>query len=138
MNEAGFRVLVAEDSIDTQRLIRSMLRKLGIEVELAENGRQALEALKQEDFDVVLMDIQMPIMDGYLATAEIRRREASSPRHTPIIAMTAHAMKGDRERCLEAGMDGYVAKPIRAKELLQTIDAVLELSAGDSPKNAPA
>ena len=79
-----------------------------------------------KNFDAVLMDIQMPVMDGYDATAEIRHPEAAAGRHTPIIAMTAHAMKGDKEKCLEAGMDGYVTKPVKSKAMLAEITRVLD------------
>ena len=94
-------------------------------VSVAEDGQLALACLDHETFDVILMDVQMPVMDGLEATREIRQRERLSGGHTPIIAMTAHALKGDRERCLEAGMDGYLAKPVRAKDLYETIEAVL-------------
>ena len=92
---------------------------------MANDGREAVAALESQDFDLVLMDVQMPEMDGYEATAAIRERERETGRHMPIVAMTAHAMKGDRERCLEAGMDGYVAKPIRAQQIFEAIDLVL-------------
>jgi len=115
------RVLVAEDSPANQKLAVGLLRKRGHEVVLANNGKEAVEAFQAGDFDLVLMDVQMPEMDGFEATESIRKVEHDEP-HTPIIAMTAHAMKGDRERCLEAGMDGYIAKPIRAQALYQTID----------------
>jgi CheY-like chemotaxis protein len=91
-------------------------------VTVTTNGRQALAALQQENFDVVLMDVQMPEMDGFEATSAIRLREQSTGRHLPIIAMTAHAMRGDQERCLAAGMDGYISKPIRAEELIALLE----------------
>jgi CheY-like chemotaxis protein len=89
------------------------------------DGRAALAALERERFDVVLMDVQMPEMDGFQATSAVRAQEAGTGRHLPIIAMTAHAMAGDRERCVQAGMDGYVAKPIGVTELVVAIDNVL-------------
>lgn len=115
------RVLVAEDSPANQKLAVGLLRKRGHEVVLANNGKEAVEAYQAGDFDLVLMDVQMPEMDGFEATESIRKQKEDEP-HTPIIAMTAHAMQGDRERCLGAGMDGYIAKPIRAQALYQTID----------------
>ncbi len=114
---AFFRILVAEDNAVNQRLIVRLLEKRGHQVVVAGNGREALEALGKESFDLVLMDVQMPEMDGMEATAAIREKEKSSGLHQRIIALTAHAMKGDRERCLAAGMDGYLTKPIRPPEL---------------------
>ncbi len=121
----GLRLLLAEDNATNQKFAVRALTKAGHSVTVANNGREAVDACIADNFDAVLMDIQMPVMDGYLATAEIRRREASS-RHTPIIAMTAHAMKGDKEKCLDAGMDGYVTKPIKSRVMLQEIARVLE------------
>ncbi|UCE48957.1 MAG: response regulator, partial [Phycisphaerales bacterium] len=92
---------------------------------VANNGQQALDALEKGSFDAVLMDVQMPAMDGFEATGIIRKRENESGGHIPIIAMTAHAMEGDRERCLEAGMDAYIAKPIRAADLHDTVEATV-------------
>lgn len=91
---------------------------------VANNGREALERLEQQTFDLVLMDVQMPEMGGFEATIAIRDKEKGTRNHIPIIAMTAEAMKGDRERCLAAGMDGYAAKPIRPKELFEAIEAL--------------
>ena len=105
-----------------QTLALRMLEKWGHEVVIAGNGKEAIEALEKERFDLVLMDVQMPEMSGFEATAALRERERTTGGHVPIVAMTAHAMKGDRERCLEAGMDGYVSKPMQAKELLEAID----------------
>ena len=102
------------------------MKKAGHDVAVAGDGQTAVNKWQAESFDVVLMDIQMPVMDGYAATAEIRQQEASDGRHTPIIAMTAHAMKGDEEKCREAGMDGYVTKPIKSKTMLAEIARVLE------------
>jgi PAS domain S-box-containing protein len=119
------RVLLAEDSTVNQRLATRILEKQGHAVTVAVNGREAVTALERGQFDLVLMDVQMPEMDGLEATVQIRAAEQGTGRHVPIIALTAHAMKGDRERCLAAGMDGYVAKPIQAGELLATIGEVL-------------
>jgi signal transduction histidine kinase/CheY-like chemotaxis protein/ligand-binding sensor domain-containing protein len=115
-------VLLAEDNAVNQRLAVRVLEKHGHRVTLTTNGREALAALNQENFDVVLMDVQMPEMDGFEATSAIRVREQSTGRHLPIIAMTAHAMRGDQERCLAAGMDGYISKPIRVQELIDLLE----------------
>jgi CheY-like chemotaxis protein len=138
------RILLAEDSLANQKLAIGLLTKWGHRVTVAVNGQEAVaKATSGEPFDLVLMDVQMPEMDGFEATGRIRDWEKSSKRtHTPVIAMTAHAMKGDRERCHEAGMDGYVSKPIRAPELARTIaqstidTGKAEPAVGDS--NAPA
>jgi len=116
------RILLAEDGLVNQKVAVSLLEQRGHRVTVANNGREAVAALDRESFDVVLMDVQMPTMDGFEATARIRQKEAESGLHIPIIAMTAHAMKGDREQCLAAGMDGYIAKPIRAKELYAVVE----------------
>jgi CheY-like chemotaxis protein/HPt (histidine-containing phosphotransfer) domain-containing protein len=115
-------ILLAEDNLVNQKLAMSLLKKEGHEVKLAENGREALDWLEKERFDLVFMDVQMPVMGGFEATAEIRRREEGTGRHLPIIAMTANAMKGDRERCLEAGMDEYVSKPIDPDRLRRMLN----------------
>jgi signal transduction histidine kinase/CheY-like chemotaxis protein len=116
------RVLVAEDNLVNQRLIGRLLQKWGHDVTIVSSGEQAVEATAGTPFDLVLMDVQMPGMDGFEATQAIRLREAATGApHLTIIAITAHAMKGDRERCLEAGMDGYVSKPVEAAELHRTI-----------------
>jgi two-component system sensor histidine kinase/response regulator len=114
-------LLVAEDNLVNQRVAARMLERIGYRVDVADDGRQALEALQHNDYEAVLMDVQMPKMNGYEATAEIRRREGAE-RHTPIIALTANVMQGDREKALEAGMDDYVPKPVNREEL----EAVLE------------
>ncbi len=115
--EVSLRILVAEDNAVNQKLVARLLEKRGHRVKVVANGREALDSLDQDTYDLVLMDVQMPEMDGYEATGELRKREKQTGGHTPIIALTAHAMKGDRERCLEAGMNGYLSKPIRAQEL---------------------
>jgi signal transduction histidine kinase/DNA-binding response OmpR family regulator/ligand-binding sensor domain-containing protein len=115
-------VLLAEDNAVNQRLVVRLLEKHGHRVTLTANGREALAALEQDNFDVVLMDVQMPEMDGFEATSAIRVREQGTGRHLPIIAMTAHAMRGDQERCLAAGMDGYISKPIRVQELIALLE----------------
>jgi len=119
--EARLRILVAEDNIVNQRVAHSMLEKMGHSVALAGTGRQAVEAAAAERFDLIFMDVQMPEMDGFEATAHIRRTEHD---HTPIVAMTAHAMSGDREQCLRAGMDDYLAKPIHLEALMAVVKQV--------------
>jgi len=111
------RVLVAEDNPVNQIVIRRTLDRHGCDVTVVATGVQAVETLETQSFDVVFMDVQMPEMDGFEATEEVRRREAGTGRHQLIIAMTAHAMKGDRERCLSSGMDDYLAKPVRPSEV---------------------
>jgi PAS domain S-box-containing protein len=134
------RVLVAEDNAVNQELAVRLLEKQGHTVAVAGNGREALDALDKatsRGFDVVLMDLQMPEMDGLEATAAIRQKEKATGRHLPIIAMTAHALKGDRERCLAAGMDDYLAKPIQAKELLAAVEGAV-LPAVETRESVPA
>jgi len=118
----GLQILLAEDNAVNQTLALRLLEKRGHTVVATANGRQAAEALEKKRFDLVLMDVQMPVMDGFQATAAIREREKGTGLHVPIIAMTAHSMTGDRERCLAAGMDGYVSKPIQSKELFEVIE----------------
>ena len=120
-----FKILLAEDNLVNQRVAVRLLQKRGHTVSVAENGREALRRLAQERFDLVLMDVQMPEMDGLEATAAIRTQEKTTGQHLPIVAMTAHAMAGDRERCLDAGMDGYVSKPIQPQVLFDTIASVI-------------
>ncbi len=117
--------LVAEDNAVNQRLIARLLEKRGHRVVLAQNGREALEALEKQPFDIVLMDVQMPEMDGFEATRLIREKEKASGAHLAIIALTAHAMQGDKERCLACGMDGYVSKPIHLEELFSVMENVV-------------
>lgn len=119
------RILLAEDSLVNQKLAVGLLEKQGNTIFVANNGREAISAAKTDRFDLVLMDVQMPEVDGLEATREIRAYERKTGKHVPIVAMTAHAMQGDREKCLAAGMDEYIAKPIRAHQLFDTIGALL-------------
>jgi CheY-like chemotaxis protein len=119
------RVLLAEDNAVNQTLAVRLLEKRGYAVVVVENGRAAIAALEREHFDAVLMDVQMPEMDGLEATVAIRAKERIAGGHMPIIAMTAHALKGDEQRCLSAGMDAYISKPIRTSELFETVEKVI-------------
>jgi signal transduction histidine kinase/DNA-binding response OmpR family regulator/HPt (histidine-containing phosphotransfer) domain-containing protein len=119
------RILLAEDNRVNQKLATSILEREGHSLAVAGNGKEALDFLESEPFDLVLMDVQMPEMDGFEATAAIREIEGATGNHLPIVAMTAHTMKGDKERCLAAGMDSYVAKPINQQDLFQTIESVV-------------
>lgn len=119
-------VLVVEDNIINQKLAAHFLQKYGYSVSLASNGQEAINANKKDKFDLILMDIQMPKLDGLEATKIIRESEEKSKTHIPIIALTAHALKGDKDRCLEAGMDDYLSKPLKAEVLYKTIDKVLK------------
>jgi two-component system, sensor histidine kinase and response regulator len=134
---SGLRVLLTEDNAVNQALAIALLKKIGIEPVLAGNGAEALAALEKQPFDLVLMDIQMPEMDGFQATAAIRSREKLQGGHLPIIAMTAHAMKGDQERCIEGGMDGYVSKPIQRSQLLKAIEEALVVNSTPQGKITP-
>ena len=119
------RILLTEDNPVNQKVAVRMLQKRGHSVVVAGNGREALETLTRDRFDVVLMDVQMPVMDGFAATAAIRETEKATGGHVPIIAMTAHAMKGDDQRCLESGMDGYISKPVQPARLFQAIEEIV-------------
>jgi len=122
----GLKILVAEDNVINQRLAKRLLEKMGHRVMVAQCGIDALEQVQKHAFDLILMDVQMPEMDGFAATQAIREWEKHSGAHIPIIAMTAHAMKGDEEMCLNAGMDGYLTKPINSTGLASTIQRVLQ------------
>jgi len=117
-------ILVVEDNIINQKVAAHMLQKFGNSVVLANNGLEALQALKKKNFDLILMDVQMPKMDGLEATKRIRKEEEKTGQHIPIFALTAHAMHGDRESCLEAGMDDYLSKPLKSEELFEAIDRI--------------
>jgi len=134
----SLRVLLAEDNIVNQRVAVGLLTKRGHDVTVANNGVKALAALERRAFDVVLMDVQMPEMGGFEATAAIRAREREAGGHTRIVAMTAHAMNGDREHCLAAGMDGYLSKPIDPTMLYATLEHESGAPAGGAPASAPA
>jgi CheY-like chemotaxis protein/HPt (histidine-containing phosphotransfer) domain-containing protein len=129
----SLRILLAEDNEINQRVAVGILDEQGHSVTVAANGKLALSALDRERFDLILMDVQMPVMTGFEAVAAIRVRETATGAHIPIIAMTAHAMNGDRQRCLDAGMDRYLAKPIRARELLESIENLMAATAETTP-----
>jgi CheY-like chemotaxis protein len=121
------RILLAEDNAVNRLLAVRLLEKRGYIVSVATNGREAVEALEHDRYDLVLMDVQMPGMDGFEATAIVRAKESSiGTDRLPIIAMTAHALKGDEERCLAAGMDGYISKPIRTDQMFSTIENIMD------------
>ena len=134
----SLRILLVEDNRFNQKVITGFLRKTPHHLDLAENGREGLERLAGKQYDLVLMDVQMPVMGGVEATAAIRQRERDQGGHLPIVALTAHAMQGDRERFLAAGMDGYLAKPVEREELLAVIRAVAEQATLDSAPVAVA
>jgi signal transduction histidine kinase/CheY-like chemotaxis protein len=129
------QILLAEDNPVNQLTATTMFEKLGHAVVVANNGREAIDKINEQEFDIVFMDVQMPGMDGVTATGEIRKREQATGRHIPIVAMTAHAMKGDKEKCLEAGMDDYVSKPIRRKDLADVIARIVERFLTEAPAN---
>jgi CheY-like chemotaxis protein len=118
----AFSILVVEDNVVNQKVMLQLMKRLGHTATLAVNGVEAVDRVGRECFDLVLMDVHMPEMDGFEATRAIRRAEESTEAHVPIIAMTACAMKGDRERCLESGMDDYIGKPPVLAELVEKIE----------------
>jgi two-component system, sensor histidine kinase and response regulator len=129
-NKKHLKILLVEDNAVNQKLAARLLEKRGHLVELAWNGKEALAALEKQSFDLIFMDVQMPEMDGFQATAAIRQDEKTSGQHLPIVAMTAHAMEGDRERCLEAGMDNYLSKPIGLEKLDELLKCFLAEDSG--------
>jgi signal transduction histidine kinase/CheY-like chemotaxis protein len=130
------QILLAEDNPVNQMTATTMFEKLGHAVIVANNGREAIDKINEQQFHVVFMDVQMPEMDGVNATREIRKREQATGRHIPIVAMTAHAMKGDKEKCLDAGMDDYVSKPIRRKDLADVIARIVERFLTEAPADS--
>jgi two-component system sensor histidine kinase/response regulator len=119
--QGPLRILVADDNVVNQKLLQSLLKKLGHSVTVVANGQEVLDTVVADTFDLVFMDVQMPVMDGVTATEAIRERERDTKTRLKIVAVTAHAMEGDKERFLAAGMDGYISKPIHQLELLQAI-----------------
>ncbi|MBN2169533.1 MAG: response regulator [Actinobacteria bacterium] len=123
---ASLKVLLAEDTMVNQKLIKTLLGRKGHAVTTANNGKEALSEMEKDDFDLVLMDVQMPEMDGFEATRIIRESEQADGKHIPIVALTAHAMKGDREKCLDAGMDSYLSKPVDPNDLYKLLESYSE------------
>jgi CheY-like chemotaxis protein len=119
-------ILLAEDNLVNQKLASRMLEKRGHQITAVLNGREAIQAMEHASFDVVLMDVQMPEMDGWEAAEEIRRRERTTHRHTPILAVTAHALKDHEQRCYEAGMDGFITKPFEPTKLFEAVESVMK------------
>lgn len=133
------RILLAEDNPVNQEVATELLQYMGHSVTIANNGIEALDANEKQSFDLVFMDVQMPEMGGFETTGEIRKREKDTEKHIPIVAMTAHAMKGDRERCLDAGMDGYVTKPISCERIAEVLDEFFDMDTptADKMENTP-
>lgn len=134
----ALRVLLAEDSDVNRQVAVGLLEKRGHSVVCAANGREAVELACRQDFDVILMDVQMPELDGFQATQAIRQHEQRRGRRIPVVAMTAHVMKGDRQRCLDAGMDGYVSKPVKPRELFSVVESLAAQAAGSAVEVAAA
>ena len=124
------RILLAEDNVVNQKLAMRLLQQMGYRADLASNGIEAVESVQRQTYDVVLMDVQMPDMDGLQATALIRERESRLGLHTPIIALTAHTMKGDRERCLAAGANEVLFKPVAMDALFEAMGRILAQDPG--------
>jgi CheY-like chemotaxis protein len=128
----GRTVVLVEDNPTNQRVAQLFLERAGCDVVLAADGREALALVQERRPDLVLMDVQMPEMDGFQATAAIRAKERQTGRHLPVVAMTAHAMAGDREKCLLAGMDDYVSKPLKPVDLFQALERAVERAGKES------
>jgi protein-histidine pros-kinase len=128
---SALNILVAEDNTVNQHVVRRILERAGHSVTVAGDGSQAVSAFTGGHYDAVLMDVQMPVMDGFEAAAAIRALEKGSPVHTPIFALTAHALTGDRQKCLDNGMDGYFTKPIHSQEMLSALARLSPAQAGD-------
>jgi CheY-like chemotaxis protein/HPt (histidine-containing phosphotransfer) domain-containing protein len=136
---SSYRILIAEDNAVNQKFLQRLLERMGHVTAVANNGAEAVDFFRTGNFDLIFMDVQMPEMDGYAATRAIRELEKHSARQIPIIAMTAHALKGDREKCLAAGMDDYLSKPARLNEIEQAISrAMLPGTIQDGSKDAPS
>jgi len=133
----ALEILLAEDNAVNQRLATRMLEKRGHRVTVVSNGQEAVQLLERSSYDLVLMDVQMPLLDGIAATALVRERENGTGIHQPIVALTAYAVKGDQDRCLEAGMDGYLAKPIRPEELDALLHTYVSKRAEGHASSAP-
>ncbi|HEY5620168.1 MAG TPA: response regulator, partial [Candidatus Bathyarchaeia archaeon] len=131
---SGLNILLAEDNAVNQRLALRILEKQGHSVRVVSNGLEAVSEFENGHFDLILMDVQMPEMDGFEATNAIRGKEKATKTHVPIVAMTAHAMKGDRDLCLQRGMDEYIAKPINIEEFLEIIDRLRPADIGEEQK----
>jgi two-component system, sensor histidine kinase and response regulator len=129
----ALQILLVEDNPVNQKVATHILEKHGHNVVVAGNGKEALDVLDNEAFDVVLMDVQMPEMDGLEATVAIRAREQGTNRHLPIVALTAQALPGDRESCLRAGMDGYLAKPVQIQPLLRALTEAMSMTLPQQP-----
>lgn len=120
------KILVAEDNEANQFLIKAITKTMDWEITLVENGEEAIEAFKKDNFDLILMDVQMPVMNGYEATKIIRSLEAEKDKHIPIIALTAYAMTSDKDQCIDAGMDDYISKPFKRQQFLDIISHTLK------------
>jgi len=121
------RVLVADDYFINQELLKEMLGSFDCEIDTAENGREALERYSSNEYDLIFMDIQMPEMDGYETTRQIRIKEEDVPKHTPIVAVTASALVDDKQKCFDAGVDHYISKPFQLNDILETVNRFLPL-----------